>query len=205
MNIPLPGTPLFPSVSARHTPLPEGYAIALTADGVFHPLLVSSEKAKLSQTEPIEEEQHIVTLVALRREWETIPFAHGAFPRQGLVACTSWEEAAAWCQRQRENSELLNYWEALASSCELYPERNAWYNEHIHQLLSQAHLQLLPPGINICPLHYSVCAWLTCKRQGKERSVFAEADTIDAVWEVLYLLVWQWVKTLGCRPVGSGP
>lgn len=191
-------------VSVSPAPLPEGYAIALTFDGVYYPLLICyHSRPESAPAGLLEQGQHVAVFVALYREWETIPFACGVYPDQGLVACASWEEALAWCQRRTENIDLLRAWDTLASHCELYPERNVFYDEDIHRLLSQAHMEVLPPGISICPLHHSVCAWITCVRHGKEQKVFAEAGTIDAVWEALYAQVWQWMSNLHTLPHGS--
>ncbi len=186
--------------SIFHQPLPEDYAIALTPDGLFYPLLISYISPK-ADTE--KRPRGIAMLLSLRWEWEDIPPACGAHPSEGLVAYSSWEEAIAWCYRRTENISLRTAWDILASHIELYPERNAFYDEHIRDLLLQAAMDMLPPGISICPLHRSVCAWITCSHHGKEQQVFAEAETIDAVWEALYTQVYQWVCHLSGIPGGA--
>jgi hypothetical protein len=196
-SLPLAETALAQRASIFHQSLPEEYAIALTPDGLFYPLLVSYASPAIAPTaDTAKRPRSIAMLFSLRWEWEDIPPASGAYPGEGLVAYASWEEAIAWCYRRIENISLLTDWDTLATHLELFPERNVFYDEHIRALLSQAAMDMLPPGISICPLHRSVCAWITCLHHGKEQRVFAEAETIDAVWEALYNQVYQWVCQL---------
>ena len=113
--------------------LPHGYAIAQLADHRFYPLSV--------ERFPDGESYH---LSHLRWQYRVIPFAVGPRSTHGVISFTTLALAVDCCHRYADEWELLWTLGKTTRMAPLYPERAAWYDEAINEVLVEHHASLSP-------------------------------------------------------------
>ncbi len=154
----------------KHETLPPEYGVTIAEiEGQYYPIHVDKR-----------DEQGMIEMMRLSSlYWETeashgIPLAQGSQPTQGTISFRTHRATLDFCHRRRENHGLWYQWEKLATWTELYPERNAWYQEEILRLAGD--IPTIEPAGSIVYGSVFRCG-VHC---------FISTSTIDEAWERLY-------------------
>ncbi|GCE04776.1 hypothetical protein [Dictyobacter aurantiacus] len=127
--------------------LPDNYHMAIVEiHQRFYPVLTSKDGQELTS---------FTELFWSTENSHGIPTALGPRHTTGLISFPTYADAINFCHRKREASKLCVQWEAEATRCEVYPERNAWYADEIQALTGEA------PRIR--RFSFEVQAIVTCK------------------------------------------
>lgn len=123
--------------------LPDNYHLVVAEiNGRFYPLRTETRKNEKRFG------QDIQLGPSPQMHWEDIldwfdPYALGEQPTHGVISFRTRREALDFCHRYQETFDLRWQWQKLATKSEIYPERNAWYQEEIAQ-----HSTWGPPNIS---------------------------------------------------------
>jgi hypothetical protein len=156
--------------------LPDGYGVVELSTGRYAPVHVDQEET-FSRFSP------------LCWQYQRIPFALGPRRLEGQVSFPSHREAVLYCQQQAEEWEVLYECDKQAAACEVYPERNVWYQEAIQELRA-AHAT---PWSHPYPIYAHT--WDTCSLTirltiaGVSQRLESHASTLDETYAHLSMQV----------------